>query len=270
MDTLEQELHDFVGRELHELAWKNNYPLHEDVALDAFFESFRRSGAFVQTANGEARITLLKKLNGHYNCLETNISFDDILDGWKHQPRGSPKELYNAMYSVYDRIGEELDKKDKDEWEKLRHIEPRGIREKMETGLLEYFAKHHEHVLVPASREKTIFSKAPKIIGDVLADFPLNLYQYSEIRVCDKQEAHLTPCAPTLFDIDLDDFDEFDENYYPSESCVTEFFWGHYLFRLAKEKGYPLVDPTKNSLKTLVANMENALKQGREIWKVKT
>jgi hypothetical protein len=223
----------------------------------------------VQTANGEARITLLKRLNGRYHCLDTSISFDEILEGWKHQPRGSPKELYNAMYTVYDRIGEGLDKWDHAAWENLRHLEPRNIRERMEVLLLGYFEKYHEHVLVPASGEKIDFKKEPRIIVDVLDGFPLHLYQHSEIRVCDTQGGHLTPCAPTLFDLDLDDAETFDEDYYPSESCVTEFFWGHYLYKLSREKGYALESETKDYLRSLVANGEQALKQGREIWKVK-
>jgi len=262
MENIEKELHGFVGRELHELAWRCNYPVHESVALYSFLEAFRANGALVQTQDKEAKITFLRELNNHPRCLDEIVSFHNIINGWGHTSPGSPRELYNSIYIIYDKMAKQVHSNEENEWDDIRNSEPRVIRRKMEDKLMEYFNRYHEHVLLHVDGKQRPFEREPKIIHEVLSDFPLYLYQHSEIRSCESDRSHLTPCAETLLDIEWD----FDESYYPSESCVTEFFWGHYLHQLVKEKGYPLRDKTDNPLRCLIANGVWELKQGREIW----
>ncbi|MEK6839872.1 MAG: hypothetical protein AABX72_02950 [Nanoarchaeota archaeon] len=264
MDSLEQSLYDFIGRELHELAWKQRYPIHPNVALWSFFEAARHNDFGVIFNDQEAQLSFSRVLQGHTYFLHTTMSFDDILRGWGNYPPGCAFELYNSMYNIYDRIGKELPLHVLEAWDELRNNEPRIMRGFMEDELLIFSARYHEHLLLPATGKPQPLAE-PHIIYDILREFPLELYREADAYALG-EGCFGSPTAETLYDILGEE--QFDMQYHPSESCLTELFWAQYLARLAQEKGYAFTIPAQDPVRYLAAVGERALKSGREIWKL--
>ena len=112
----------------------------------------------------------------------------------------------------------------------------------------------------------------PKLFNRVLKDFPMDFYQ----QACILREfgqagtimcgAHCTPCAETL--LELDDWSGFDDKYHPSIAVMEDYFWGHYLFELMKEKGYQ-TEYDDNPLRALIARGWDALKRGPLVFPCK-
>lgn len=261
MQPLEQELYDVVSHELHELAWHNNYALHPNVGLWCFLEGFRDHGVFVETQKDRAAFTATYDVGRRLYSLGAQLSLSEILDGWNRSPRGSPHALYDAICMVYDRFGENFQsREEKNEWATLRNTESKLVRRKMEKHLEGFFERHHEHVLLPVSRAVPELG-APRIFSQVLADYPLDLLK-SAVIADGRSGFRVTPCAETLLEIDWD----FDDEYHPSAAVLLDFFWGHYLDALAREKGYQLLH-SGNRLRQLVGAGRNALESGYRLWK---
>ena len=114
MQNLVRELFEFTGRELHELSWQANLPIHHGVALNSFFNAFKDYGQIGLTLNDrerKAKFDLRIKGKGQNELFITELSYDQILDGWHRSKKASPKSLYDAIYLVYDRIGEQIEVK---------------------------------------------------------------------------------------------------------------------------------------------------------------
>ena len=106
MNNLDKELHEIVKYGLHELAWARNYPINPFVALHSFFEAFKESG-FNVIIDDKHRIASFS-LNYEGRLLETSLTCEKILTGWKHQPKSSPHSLYNSICIIYDNFGDLL------------------------------------------------------------------------------------------------------------------------------------------------------------------
>ena len=65
--------------------------------------------------------------------------------------------------------------------------------------------------------------------------------------------------------LEIDLFDDLDENYYPSESTMIDFFFGKYLHELSEEKGYPLWHTSDNKLRQLIIQGDKSFKHGNLI-----
>ncbi len=268
MKSLEEELHDFVGRELHELAWRLSYPIYPGIALWCFLEGFHSHGAHVELVQRDASISFTRLISERLYHLQTRLTFDEILDGWKWNPRGSPISLYDSICLVYDRIGENIPCNLSQDWSNIREKESREVRKNMEKHLIDFFLKYHEHILMPVNGNPLKLEK-PRIIHEVLADYPIDMLRNAiALNVSPPATGMLgmiSPCAETLLEIDWD-FDL--SEYHPSEAVMIDFFWGKYLDRLVKEKGYEL-QHKGSQLRQLVSNGAHALKRGDLLWEIK-
>ncbi|MFC1696921.1 hypothetical protein ACFL1H_01185 [Nanoarchaeota archaeon] len=296
--THEKELFDFIGHNLHELAWRNDLPLNPSIAIWSFLEAFADNGfkfsikdnyvtfeyKYLFTGYDEYN----DKFEGHiceFDDFITKISIDKILTGWDRFPKGNPKSLYDSIHIIFDDIKEyiikrngiedtlaywnnkDISAKDKiklAEWSNVRNNYPRKIRQTMEDHLVQYFNKYHEHMFIPLSHTIPKLEE-PKLFHKALERFPMKLY-------LDAKNNNLAPggpCSEYILEIDPE---EYDETYHPSESGMLDYFWGIYLDELVKEKGYPLYYPADNNdeqLKRLIANGWNGIRNGQSIWKDK-
>lgn len=207
------------------------------------------------------------------NILNTFLSYEKILTGWKHQPFSSLNSLYDSICVVYDNLNpfstkdnskENIQKKN--QWFYYRNSETKKVRQKMEDLWEIYFNKYHENVFlsvdgkIPDLNEPTLFSK-------ILREFPWSIYKtvhekelFSETTICG-------PTEETLLDLSFTD-DLNPDEYYPSKYTMKEFFLGKYLNEFSKAKNYLFKDESDDRLKSLMRIKEDALELGQLIkWK---
>ncbi|MDP4012559.1 MAG: hypothetical protein Q8R00_03055 [Candidatus Nanoarchaeia archaeon] len=256
MEKLELDLYNFVGPELNELAWQINLPIHPNIGLWAFLEAFRTKGFVVEVSESSATFRLVKDLEGVVYSFQSKIDYETILKGWKRGPVASPPTFYDSIFLVYDTLGQGLDKKSKERsaWEKFRDVDVMETRQNMEEHWKPFFNKYHEAMMLHMSGEIPVL-KEPKIIHEVLKDYPVSVLQKAIL-----YEPSGGPCEDTLMEME---WDEFDEDYHPSETTMISYFWGHYLYELAKEKGYSFdMDVGADPLKFCVAMRNRVIKRG--------
>ncbi len=258
--NLEKDLYNLIGPSLHELAWRNNLSIHHNIGLWSFFEAFRWNKFYVEVKDKNATFNLIKDIEGKTYSLQTTLSLDEILNGWQRGPIASPHAFYDSICLVYDRMGEGfIRREEKNIWSNFRHYDSRETRKKMEENWLPYFKKHHEHMMMPVSG-KLPELEPPKIIERVLSEYPIAVLQKAVLY----RPSH-GPTEDTLMEMD---WEEFDEDYHPSEGTMVAYFWGHYLYELAKEKGYPInISDKENPLRLCVVYGDRAIKDGRSFLK---
>ncbi len=265
MDGLVKELYDIVSDSLYEMTWRCNFPVHPNVGLWSFLEAFREFGVQIEFDGKNASFSLDRTLRERQVILQSSMHKDEIVRGWGWSPLGSPRAFYDSICIVYDRMGEAL-KGNRDEeniWSDIRNGESKDVRAKFEEQVYEFFPKYQEHMLVPVSGAIPKLDE-PKLFNRVLRDFPMDVYQQAIIR---SREVECTPCAETL--LEIDDWSEFDDNYHPSVAVMEEYFLGHYLFALMKEKGYKTGYDDDEPLSVLVARGYYALRQGNLVFPCK-
>jgi hypothetical protein len=258
-----------MGGELHELAWHCDYPIVSSLGWGSFLEAFMDYGCKVSVSNKrmKANFNLFYSSNDNPRFLESSLSYDEILIGWENSrhPKGSPHALYDSICIVFDKMGEIFDnssREEKNDWWKFRDSETKNVRKKMESYLLPYFKRYQEHILVPTSG-KTPILEEPNIISRVIKNFPMLMFEKAIERSRDPRRSNnvcLTPCPETLLEHDL--VNDFDEDYYPSESAIVDFFIGNYLYELHLEKGYPFWNNSDDILRDLVVQSYRAFKSG--------
>ncbi|MEK6906561.1 MAG: hypothetical protein AABW81_02995 [Nanoarchaeota archaeon] len=266
MPELERNLLGFIGRELHELAWSCDYPINPHISLWCFIQSFK-DNHFDLKVNDKKREVELESLfhlkDGDIRFLKTTISYEDILSGWKNHPKYSPQSFYDSIYLVYNNLEELFLNKDSYEevqnWFLKRSTETKEIRKTMEEYLLPYFTEHHEHMLIPLSG-KIPELKEPVIFKRVIDNFPMEVFRKSILN-SSLNNCSVGPCAEEIPRLDLDK-DLNINKYYPSESAMTDYFFGRYLFELSKEKGYKLWHNSKDNLRDIIISRQKAFMRG--------
>ena len=239
---LEQSLFDFVGRELHEAAWRGNFSIHPGVALSSFFEAFRQQGAGVVYLNKEQSASF--RLPWHKKLFETTLSYEEIKNGWKNKPPCSPKAVYDSICMVYDLIGENLKAPlERNKWFYFREKESREVRNKMEKLLVPYFLKHHEHMFLPLSMKVPELVK-PVIFDKVLMHYSIALHEKVCIWELKRKGCLCGPCPEYIAEFAETDFNE---DYHPSDNAMTQYFWGLYLNEFARSKKYRMFDSSDKS-----------------------
>lgn len=278
MDNLEEELYNFIGQELHELAWHNEYPINSSLGLLGFFEAFEKHNFEVNfnDEKKEAKFVLKSPFENFPKFLETTLSYEQILIGWKNHPKSSPHSFYDSICIVYDNLGLLMENTTKENIEKInqwfyyRNSETRKVRQKMENVWLPFFIEHQDNMFFPVNGNAPELEN-PKIFYEVIKEFPMNIYKQSVIASLfsdDPESIRISPCAEHLLEIDLNKDLEIGE-YYPSKSTMVEFFWGKYLDKFSEEKGYPLKYKTKNRLRHLIISGIDSFEYGHLLkWKV--
>lgn len=277
-DNLKGELSDFVGRELHELAWRRYYPIHPFVGLGCFFDAFKDccgAKVVVDDRRKVANFQLVTYLCGDVRMFQTSRTYDEILTGWKNgakaNPKGCPSSFYDSICQVYDNIEDEFLRTpenhwgmndERGEWHHIRNVDSKKVRRKMEDLLVPYFCRYHEHMLVPVSGKIPELRK-PEVFLQIMKDFPIDVLDNAIMnKDCCNGAYSLTPCEDTLLDVDWNEFEI--GSYYPSESVMMGYFWGKYLETLQKEKGYPFYYD-EDPLRQLVVRGCDAFKLGSQI-----
>lgn len=264
MEGLVKDLCDLVSDGLHEMTWRCNLPVNPNVGLWSFLEGFREFGVQVKFDGEHATFSLDRTLRERQVVLQARMHKDEIIRGWGWHPSGSPHAFYDSICEVYDRMGQVLkgNREEENIWDSIRQGESKDVRRKFEEQLKDFFPKYQEHMLVPVLGEIPKLDE-PKLFNRVLKDFPIDLYQQAIIR---SSEVECTPCAETMLEMD---WGEFDDKYHPSVAVMEEYFWGHYLFALMKEKGYQIEYDDDEPLRELVARGWDALKKGTFVFPCK-
>ena len=268
MEYFEEKLKDIIVEELYELSWRLHYPIHPAIGLLGFFESFRNQGISVINNDKIKKATFgILTTNDKFKMLKSELSYDEILEGWKRCPKCSPNSLYDSIYIVYNKMGELLDNRDHElfnKWSNLRNRQSRNVREKMDEIILPYFLKYHENMLLPVSG-KIPELKEPKLFKKVIDDFPMTLLNNAKLYDF-HNNVGCGPCAEYIHQMN---FSDFDENYHPSENSVIAYFLGKYLYALSEEKGYSIKNK-ENKLESLVRRGAEAFKNGENFsWNFK-
>ncbi len=156
------------------------------------------------------------------------------------------------------------------QWNAIREFESREVRKKLEEQLRVFFQKYQEHMLMPVSGELPSLDE-PCLFQRVLKTFPMAVYQQAAVirqfGMAPGVQRGCGPCAEGLLGMEWHDLDP--EDYYPSQSSMEDYFWGHYLHVLAEEKGYK-VRGSGNSLHQLVASGWHALERGSVVFPTRT
>ena len=108
MDSIEQDLYDLVTDEVFELAGRADYPVQPNIGVWSFLEGFRASGFFLDIDKKGVAFFATKSIGGQALELNTRLTFEEILRGWRNHPLGSPEALYDSICEVYDRMGRNL------------------------------------------------------------------------------------------------------------------------------------------------------------------
>ena len=187
-----------------------------------------------------------------------SFSYDEILLGYKRNPKSSPDSLYDSIWNVYNGWWESLkvslDCDEESDWFSFRLRDTIRVRKGMDSHLLSFFGKYQEHVLIPMSGKipELIY---PIIFFKVMKDFPINIYRQTFF-----DNSKLGPCVDIFHKIDFGDL-KLDE-FYPSRRTMAEYFWRKYLCELVKKKDYPLNSDSQNKLEYLMLGGTSSLEKG--------
>lgn len=254
-----QELNEFISYNLHELAWKKNYPLNEEMSIWCFLEGLRKTGFLVNLHSDNFNIFNIFKFNRRNYELSTQISRKEISEGWGRYPKSSPQSLYDSICLVIDRLQDNLKNK-YSSWKVPtdlanalfddRQTKYKKARVMMEKHFLEFFEKYHEGVL--ASLNGNEQSYEPKILDKLIDSKIINLDRINEaLRISQFGETgsrtHFSSACSTVKFLRYGE--ELDEDFLITQSNVEDYVWGSYLLELSKLKGYPMkkYDFSKNS-----------------------
>lgn len=239
---MEQVLHEIVSDELHELAWYSGYPINHIVALECFFHGVKNHIPFV-TEKRSATFLLTKEIDGKMYELSSEMSFNEILEGWNYSskyPKGSVKNLYDSICEIFDRMGENVfdrdcwaDRERRNEFLAFRNSESKIVRKNMEKFLLENFNTYQENLFIPVFGSVPELGE-PRLFSKIYESFPVHILDKSFVN-----ESTMGPCEDTLLEI-LQEGNEdcLDEDYFPSDSSIIHVFLGNYLYRFSQIKGY--------------------------------
>lgn len=249
-----QDLDEFIAENLHELAWHKNLPINEGIAGWCFLNGLKEAGFNVDFKESQFRIFYVFQHEGTSYELNTVLSRDEVMEGWKNHPRASPSSLYDSIYLAIDRMQTQI----KGEYPNRnpvslelsdalcedRRKKAHGALKIMEKHFLEFFGKYQEGILTPVGKPSGRVH--PPLILPMLIDSGkidldrinegIRKYKFEEpengLRVRFSSER-----STISF---LRDGKQLDEDYVVSESNAFDYIWASYLLRLAKMKGYPL------------------------------
>lgn len=249
-----QYLDDFIADNLHELARHKKLPINEGVAGWCFLNGLREAGFGVDFKQGQFKVFYVFQHDSDSYELDTVLSSDEVMDGWKHNRRACPSTLCDSIYLAIDRMQEQIMGVCPN-WKPI----PRELREAlfmdrrkkghealkfMEKYFLEFFGKYHEGILTPVGKPSGRVH--PPLILPMLVDSgAINLGRINEaVRKYHfeepENELRVRFSSERSTISFLRDGKQLDEGYVVSESNALDYVWAAYLLRLAKMKGYPL------------------------------
>lgn len=258
VDTHEKNLSDLVSHGLHEMAWRRHYRINPGIAIDCFIRAFKEHGFFVNEGQ-QNKFIFHDRILGTLFSLQSELSRDEILTGWKNHPKGSPQALYDSIYLAFDKMDQDMTQQEREYWEGggKRFARAVNIRKTMEQNLVDYFSKYQDVILLNADGTAPKI-KEPTLFRAVLEHYPIDVYKAAATT---HNDVTCTPCAETLLDLNW----EFDEDYHPSVAVMEDYFWAHYLHELASQKKYPM--KSEEPLKRLCVLGWDGMPSGTEIWR---
>lgn len=256
-----RDISNWIGNEVYELSWRKNLPINPGVGIVSFIMGLVDYGAYVKADKEKVAISHFYDVNETMYSFREELTYDEVLSGWKRYPRGSLNTLYDSLFMLYDRMGANFkDLESSNSWSEIRDSKPKLIRKHMETHLKDYFLKYHENMLIPIW-DKTPKMTKPRLFDKIWEDFPTDLLY----KAC-TPDRHPKGSPNPEYIMDIDN-SEYDEHYYPSESSMLSYLWGIYINELRKDKGYPLAHD--DDLKTIITYGGDAIESGSLIWKLR-
>ncbi len=240
-------LKEFIADELHELSWRNRYPINYGIGLWAFLNGIKEAGFNITYSEPYAI--------SHPNQRKIlHVSSEEILNGWRGDIKASPSALYDSIYEIIDRLNE--GKVDLSE----RHRLGASARKKMEKYLLESFSRYQEGLLTETGNGAL---HEPVILDKLFASGILDLDRINQaISIATFGDFRFTNTPSTVSF--LRDGKILDEYTFPSVSRVYDYIWGAYLLELIKLKKYPVREVNSFGLNS---ELEIACEHGWNILK---
>lgn len=255
-----EDINNFISENLHELAWHKDYPLVEEAGLWSWINGMQESGFILDLRQDPIRIGDTLELPRERWELSTKISKEEILRGWGHNPRASPKALCNSMYLVIDRLQEHIKEKFQ-KWKVPRELSNALERDRtdkahkalelMENHFLKYFQEYHEGVFSFLGSYNSQLHR-PRILNDLLRRDIINLDRINGAVAHTQFEGILHTNIEDTIAV-LKESEPIEDGGYVtdneggvfgyrgvSQSGVEDYIWGSFLLELAKAKGYPL------------------------------
>lgn len=273
--VMQRELKDYVGEQLHEVAWRNAFPIHSGIGLDALLQGFKDTHFLVDADDARKSATFTFLFNDE--AYATTLSYEELLRGWvDNKPPASIGALHNSVYLVHDRIGDAVRDSTKDphpnyKWYELRHSHGRQVRDALERNLRPSFLKHHEHLFLPLARDDTVSPAPelgePELINKIMAKFPFHLYARAHQRELEVDRVRCGPCAEYIDEYHEDDFDN---DYMPSTDSWKQYLIGNYLARFSKLKGYPEYygdETEKGRKRTFIVRGVEGFRNAEAMWR---
>jgi len=247
-----EDVEEFIAENLHELAWRNDYPVNERAGVWCFLNGMRNAGFVVDIKQEPYHIFDTFQFNGKIWETNASLSIVEVAEGWKQAPRASPQSFYQSMYKAIDRMQEQV-KRDFPETPNLpgfyrlpNDISKALCNERcdkahkslkfMEKHFLEYFTKYQEGFLAKIGNASSQLNQ-PAILPALFREGIINLERMnfalqswrdsgSGLSSTDRTIAFLREGIP------------FEEPEVISEDNVYGYIWGNYLLSLARAKRY--------------------------------
>jgi len=253
-------INEFIAENLHELAWHKDYPVVPEVGTWCWINGMKEAGFIIDDRGDPIRVGDTLEPPGERWELSATISREEILRGWNQNPRASPKELYNSMYLVIDRMHKRIEGKFP-KWKVPLGLSDAIFRERtgkahqarklMEKNFLEYFEKYQEGVLSFLGSYNSRLHN-PKILNELLNRDIINLDRINEaLAKTQFKDVFLTNTEDTI--AVLMESETIEDGGYAtgdnggvfgyrgvSRLGAEDFIWGSFLLELAKAKGYPV------------------------------
>lgn len=240
-----EDLNEFIGYNLHELAWRKDYPLNKGIAGWGIINGLKKTGFNVVSVKDKYRIFRVFNYGKKNYSLAIDISNKELLAGWNQNPEASPRALYNSIYNIIDKFDDQV-KSHFPKWKVPRDLSEYlfnqrrflavRARKAMEESFLEYFNKYQEGVLAPLNG-KEINKLKPKILDELIDSEIIDLERINQA-ITDfqfKGSGFGNSYSTVAF---LKDGKPLDEDFVIGESRVLDYVWGGFLLKLAKLKGY--------------------------------
>jgi len=271
-----KDLEKFISYELHELCWRNKYPIDENIAVWSFLNALENNNFKINKKKDPFEIFYVVSCDNKHHELSAPISIKEILEGWKRTPKASLNALYDSIYLVIDRLQENIigvfpyrkniSEEMSDILDKERNVKGKIIRESMEKEMLFYFEKYQEDVLKPSDIDyKSPFHSGilnNLIKSDIISLDRINEAIYTSYTKMGEDVLHFTNAYFSINFLKKGIIPP--DDHIISEANVLDYVWAVYLLKLANLKNYE-IKYTKEDFKEDDCILQRAYELGWDI-----
>ena len=239
MKFIKEDLYNLVSDSLYDACWLAHLPINPVVGVRGFIDAVRKFG--IKTEVDKEKVEFyLPVISLDNKLIQTQMTFHQILEGWKNSPKGSLHSLVDSICQIHDNVATKVEAQTGKFSEAYRGFSDQRssfyltIRDLMEKEIKPYFSKFQEKVLVPSSGKIGPLSE-PWIFHLAIKKIDLALFKEARKKRFFKSN-YGGPDVESLIEGGI----IFNDGYFPSVSTLEDLFWGHYLDFFTKLYDLPL------------------------------